>query len=94
MSIRFGHVPKSPTKITYSAELSKVCTKKNNGDSFTLPLMCAPSIGKKQRNQGGVMSFDTRESSNLIHSVPLPRVDITGAVGLVTSYFIDYQLFR
>jgi hypothetical protein len=30
----------------------------------------------------------------LIHSVPLPRLGILGAVCLVVSYFIVFQLFK
>ena len=40
------------------------------------------------------MSFEACESSNLMHSVPFPRVGILGAVVFVMSYFIDFQLFR
>ena len=40
------------------------------------------------------MSFEACESRILIHSVPLPRIGILGAMGFVISYFIDILLFR
>ena len=40
------------------------------------------------------MSFEACESSNLMHSVPLPSVGITGTVDFEMSYLIDFQLFR
>ena len=40
------------------------------------------------------MSFEACESSNLMHSVPFPRLGISGALFVVISYFIDYKLFR
>ena len=40
------------------------------------------------------MSFEACESRSLIHSVPLPRLGILGAVCLVVSYFIVFQLFK
>ena len=40
------------------------------------------------------MSFEACESSNLIHSVPLPSAGIAGTVDLEMLYFIDFQLFR
>ena len=40
------------------------------------------------------MSFDACESSNLIHSVPFPRLGISGALLVVMSYLVDYKLFR
>ena len=40
------------------------------------------------------MSFEACESRSLIHSVPLPTVDIAGAVAFEKSYLIDILLFR
>ena len=40
------------------------------------------------------MSFEACESRILMHSVPLPRFGIVGALGFETPYFIDYLLFR
>ena len=36
------------------------------------------------------MSFEACESSNLMHSVPFPRLGISGALALLMSYLIDY----
>jgi hypothetical protein len=50
--------------------------------------------GKKHRNKGLVHVFEAWERSKRIHSVPLPRVGILGAVLLLISYFIVFLLFR
>ena len=49
---------------------------------------------KNIRTQGSYMSFEACESRSLIHSVPLPRVGIAGAVAFEMSYLIDILLFR
>ena len=51
-------------------------------------LMYAPRMGKNIGTRGSYMSFDACERSNLMHSVPLPRFGIAGAVGFVISYFM------
>ena len=56
--------------------------------------MCAPRIGKNIGTRGSYMSFEACESRILMHSVPLPRLGIAGAVCFEMSYFIDFQLFR
>ena len=40
------------------------------------------------------MSFEACESNNLIHSVPFPRLGISGALRLLMPYLIVFQLFR
>jgi hypothetical protein len=55
--------------------------------------LCA-STGKSIEIRGSYMSLEACESSNLIHSVPLPSVGIAGAVAKATSYLIDILLFR
>ena len=40
------------------------------------------------------MSFEACERSNLMHSVPLPRFGIAGAVAFEMSYLIDLLPFR
>ena len=40
------------------------------------------------------MPFEACERSNLMHSVPLPRVGILGAVDVEILYLIDFLLFR
>ena len=56
--------------------------------------MCAPKTGKNIGTRGSNMSFEACESRSLIHSVPLPRVGIAGAVAFEMSYLIDILLFR
>ena len=57
-------------------------------------VLCAPSMGKSIGTRGSCMSFEACESSNLMHSVPLPSVGIAGVVGFEMSYLIDFLLFR
>ena len=44
--------------------------------------------------RGLYMSFEASESSNLMHFVPFPRLGISGALRLLMSYLIVFQLFR
>ena len=55
--------------------------------------MCAKR-GKSIGTRGSCMSFEACVSRNLIHSVPLPRFGIAGAVCFEMSYLIDILLFR
>ena len=50
--------------------------------------------GKNIKTKGLYMSFEALESRILIHSMPLSRFGIAGAVALLMSYLIDSQLFR
>ena len=55
---------------------------------FCIADVCA-KYGKNFGTKGSYMSFEAYESRNLIHSVPLPRFGIAGAVALLISYLID-----
>ena len=67
--------PDSPTSC---AIWPHICFKMRLRYWNSAPLMCAPSMGKSIGTRGACMSFDVCESSNLTHSVPLPRVGIAG----------------
>ena len=49
---------------------------------------------EKHRNKGFRISKQACESSILMHSVPLSRFGIVGAVALQISYLVDILLFR
>ena len=59
---------------------------------------CATHVCAKYRKnigtKGSYMSFEACESRILMHSVPLPRFGILGAVGVVILYFIVNQFDR
>ena len=65
-----------------------------SGYMNSVPLMCAPSMGKNIGTRGSCMLSEACESRCLIHSVPLPSFGIAGGMGFEMSYLIDFLLFR
>ena len=61
------------------AGLLTVAVSKERGILF------AASMGKSMENSDSCMCFDTCESSKRMHSAPLPRLGILGAMGDVIS---------
>ena len=68
--------------------------KRGESVEFSERMFVRKVKGKASERGGSLTSFDTCESRILIHSVPLPRVGIFGALGFVMSYIIDNLLFR